>query len=202
MKIHLWQRFLRLTLAISAGVITSGACSTTPSTPTSAVTSASDLLEQVALHIEDLPPGWRVSPPRNETVDGVSGHIVGFHGTNDPDLMWVLVVQEAYDYSSAESAAKAYPTWIKKYLPMLGEGGWQEVSDWDVPNHATREIIACLPANINGNQVTSCRVVAQYQSLIVLVSGNLTKDRWLTVEDFRNMLTAMDQRIVKALKSP
>ena len=198
---HLRQRILRFTLAISAGIITV-ACSTASSTPTSVVTSTSDLLGRVALQAEDLPSGWRMSPPRNAAVDGVPGRIVGFHGSNDPDLMWVLVVQEAYNYSSTESAANAYPTWIKKYLPMLGKRGGQQVSDWDFPNHATQKIIACVPANINGYQVTTCTMVAQYQNLIVTVDGNLTKDRWLTVEDFRTLLAAMDRRIVDALMSP
>lgn len=202
MNKHLWQRVFHLVLAISAGMIASVACSTASSTPASVVTSTSNLLTRATLQIEDFSPGWQMSPPSDEMVDGVPGRIVGFHGSREPDLMWVLVGQEAYSYSSAESAAEAYPAWVKKYLPMLGQGGWQQVSDWDFPNQATQKIIACLPAKINGNQVTSCRVVAQYQNLIVIVYGNLTKDRWLTVEDFRNLLTAMDRRIVEALKSP
>jgi hypothetical protein len=195
------QRVLHLALTISVGMIASVACSTASSTPTSVVTSASDLLARATLQVEDFSPGWRMSPPSDKTVDGVPGRIVGFHGSSDPDLMWVLVGQELYSYSSAGTAAEAYPTWVKKYLPMLGEGGWQQVSDWDFPNQATQKIIACLPVKINGNQVTSCTVVAQYQNLIVIVDGNLTKDRWLTVEGFRNLLASMDRRVVEALKS-
>jgi len=196
------RRSLLLALAISAGIMVSVACSATPPMPASVVASKGDLLTQATLKIGDFPPGWQMSLPRNETMDGIPGRLVGFHGSSDPDLMWVLVGQEAYSYSSAESAAKAYPTWIKKYLPMLGMGGVQKAPDWDFPNQATQKTIACLPAKINGNQVTSCTVVAQYQNLIVIVDGNLTKDRWLTVEGFQNLLVAMDRRIVEALKSP
>jgi hypothetical protein len=125
---------------------------------------------------------------------------VGFHGTDDPDLTWVNVVQQIYLYPDKGSASAAYQTWVSKEFPAMGEkDSWQPAPHLEYPSRADQTTIGCLPVSINGAPVDSCSVVAQYQNGIVIIYGNLTPKRWLTSEDFRNVLMAMDRRASEAL---
>jgi hypothetical protein len=159
-------------------------------------------LSQVMLQVEDLPSGWNGGEVNIKNAPDAIGRITGFHGTTDSHLTWVNVVQRAYLYTSVESASAAYDKWFTQETPALGEkDGWQFAPHLEFPNQANQVSVACLPVYINGAPVDSCRAIAQYQNVITIIYGNLTADRWLTSEGFRNVLMAMDRRIVEVSKS-
>jgi hypothetical protein len=176
------------------------ACSGT-SQPSTIVTSPSDrAFTQAMLQAEDFPSGWTKGPGRDREAAGAIGRSVGFHGTDDPSLTWVNVVQQIYLYPDKGSASAAYQTWVAKEFPAMGEkDSWQPAPHLEYPNRADQTTIGCLPVSVNGAPVDSCSVVAQYQNGIIIIYGNLTPNRWLTSEDFRNVLMAMDRRASEAL---
>jgi hypothetical protein len=58
--------------------------------------------------------------------------------------------------------------------------------------------IACLPGVVNDQSSLACGAIGRYGDMIVILRG-LVKDQWLTITDFRNLLEAMDRRIVTAM---
>jgi hypothetical protein len=199
-KIALSYTNLRLIVIFVSGLFILAACSGT-SQPSTGVTAPNERsFMQALLQAEDFPPGWTKGPGRDREAVGAIGRSVGFHGTDDPSLTWVNVVQQVYLYPDKGSASATYPARVAKEFPEMGEkDSWQPAPHLEFPNHADRMTLACLPVSINGAPVDSCRVVAQYQNMIIIVYGNLTPNRWLTSEDFRNVLMAMDRRASEAL---
>jgi hypothetical protein len=155
------------------------------------------------LGVDDFPTGWTKGSGRTREATGAVGRSVGFHGTDDPNLSWVNVVQQLYLYPDNTSASAAYPKWIAKEFPAMSEpDSWQPAPYLGIPNHADQMMIGCLPVSINGAPVDSCSAVAQYQNMIIIIYGNLTADRWLTNEGFQDVLKAMDRRAQEALTPP
>ena len=198
-RIDIHQVNFRLAAILLSGMLILAACSGASRKPTEAVPSNERIFAQAMLGADDLPPGWAKGTGRDREAPGAIGRSVGFHGTDDPSLSWVNVVQQVYLYPDKGSASAAYQTWVAKEFPAMREkDGWQPAPHLEYPNHADQITIGCLPVIINGASVDSCRVVAQYQNMIIIY-GNLTPDRWLTNEDFRNVLLAMDRHAGEAL---
>ncbi len=59
--------------------------------------------------------------------------------------------------------------------------------------------IACIDSNINGVPFKGCRAIARYQNVIVITSGNVFEDQWLTMDGYRQMLETVDRRVTSVL---
>jgi hypothetical protein len=190
----------RLAVILLTGLFILAACSGAGQQPTEVVPSAESVFAQTMLKVEDFPSGWIKGPGRTREAPGAIGRSVGFHGTDDPNLTWVNVVQQVYVYPDNKSASAAYPKWTAKEFPDMGAAdSWQLAPYLEIPHHADQMMIGCLPVSINGAPVDSCRSVALYQNMIIIIYGNLTAERWLTNEGFQNILKAMDRRVSEVL---
>lgn len=190
----------RLAAVLLSSPFILAACSGAGQQPTETVPSNESVFAKTMLGSDDFPPGWTRGTGRDREAPGAIGRSVGFHGTDDPNLTWVNVVQQVYLYPDNSSASPAYQARVAKKFPAMGQkDGWQPAPHLEFSNHAEQMTIGCLPVSINGVPVDFCRAVAQYQNMIIILYGNLTPDRWLTNEGFQNVLKAMDRRADEAL---
>ena len=180
-----------------------GACTSTPSDSHDATPNAEEMLTKALLTKDDVPAGWYEVKVKPDTAADAIGRAVDFQGASDIGLSWVKLLQEVYLYTTNESATRAYQQLIGQGFPALGKAGsWEPVPEFQALSHADHVTIACLPVQINQESVQSCRSVAQYQTLIVVMYSNLLEDRWMTVEGFKKALSAMDRRAMEALSKP
>jgi hypothetical protein len=143
---------------------------------------------------EDLPLGWHRGRMgiRTEEVAGAEARFLVFYGTWDPDKTWVNVGQEIVLYPDPETAASAYEKRLADYTES-----WSTPSSLDFDSHADQVQVLCFKgATIDGVYHQSCDAVGLYGDLLVILGANVFEDRWLTMEDFRAVLEAMDRQIV------
>jgi len=143
---------------------------------------------------EDLPLGWHRDRRGiwTEKVAGAEARSLVFYGTWDPDKTWVNVGQEIILYPDLEAAASAYEKRLADYTES-----WCTPSNLDFTSHADQVQVLCFTgATINGVHHHSCDAVGLYGDMLVILGANVFEDRWLTRQDFRAVLEAMDRRIV------
>lgn len=195
----IWMRNLLVVVTTAIGTVVLLSCTGPVSNLAGATPSAEDVASQAILSIADLPQDWRKGEVKSTEIPGVTKYTVGFHGTRDPGMTWVNIGQEIYIYSNQDSAITAYEQLIPKEFPVLGDDGWQHAPELEFRNQADQLTTACLPVRINNEPVTSCRTIARYRNMIVVIRSNLYRDRWVTIDRYRKVLESMDQRAIDAV---
>lgn len=167
--------------------------------PTRTRSPAEKIIYASAIQLEDLPKGWRRSDILVENASGAEGRFFIFQGTSDPAQSWINVNETLLVFDSIELARRNYSEQIVKSFPPSAADSWKRIPELEFPHHADEIKVACLPGYINGERVLSCKAVARYRNLVVVVYANVFDDRWLRMSEFRAVLEAMDRRIVAAM---
>jgi hypothetical protein len=160
--------------------------------------SAEEIIMDALLRYSDFPDGWREGALLNRDVAGALGRAVTFRGSRDPIRTWVNTSEEIYRYSTTKAAEEAYSGWSAEYFPTTTDA-WLHAAKIDFLNNADQVTTGCLPVSINGESIMGCRIVARYDNLVIVVIGNTATTGALTDTDFRKVLEAADQRVMKAL---
>lgn len=147
------------------------------------------------IRAEDLPLGWhrdRIGI-RTKEMPGTEARSLAFYGTWDSDKTWIKIRQELILYPSPEAASIAYEKQSMDYTES-----WVTPPELEFNSQANQMYAVCLPGYINGLHHYTCEAVGLYGDIVAILQGNVFDDRWLTMEDFKAVLEAMDRRIVAA----
>jgi hypothetical protein len=153
------------------------------------------------IDVSDLPPRWWHGGAEIEPVEGAVSRTYFFHGSNDPDKLYVNVSQQLAMYPDAASAAAAYPGWVSKEFPAID---WQPPPQVAFQSKADQFDLKCIAVNIDGHPAHSCTALARYGDVISNIYANVFEDKWLTFADFERLLKRADKRLYEGamLKSP
>ncbi len=161
-----------------------------------------DLLFEVALKVENLPPGWyrEQGSIETETVPGGEGRFLWFYNTSARGQSWVNIGEVVRVYPDEPAAEEGWLEQRDKYFPP-GAEGWEERPELSFAYRADEVRVACLEAYVNGYHHYACRAVARYGRVVIVVLGNVFDDRWLTMNEFREVLEAADRRAAEAVRA-
>ncbi len=147
----------------------------------------------------ELPPGWKPGGQTSQSEQGALVRVYWFQHA-EAQVSGATLSEDIAVYPTVVLAQQAYPSMRDVYFPPAYADKWKIYSELSIQHHADEIKTACLPgAQFNGSQNLSCRSIARYQNVIVLTNGVVLPDKVLTLENFREMLEAVDRRIVEVL---
>jgi len=161
--------------------------------PPALLTPDEALLEAILLDTADLPAPWSpedIDTERVSVPNGI-GKILWFRQFFDRP--WINIREEAYVYQSEEAAQQGYENQLSEYVRFELQG-WNAVPAFSFSPHADEIHSSCAEAYINGQHIFSCAVVGRYERIVIVVGGNIFDKRWLTVDQFRQVLITADRK--------
>jgi hypothetical protein len=150
----------------------------------------------------DLPAPWfdGHGSPQITIVDGKEELFYFFHHNRVPDLLHVMIGENLTLYANEEEAHEGY-------VLKLGEGSPSLATDWQenppalqFVHHADELESRCIEGSVDGHHHYACRMLCRYGRLVIGVLGNVYEDQWLTMEEFRQVLIAADERATAAME--
>ncbi len=143
----------------------------------------------------DLPFGWghRWSDSI-KTPDGF-GQRVTYYGANPRSQPYVNVSQRLVYYRTVAYSQAAYLAAVAEAIPAAYADKWVRPPELDFPGRADEMTIACLPGRMEGIYLRSCRFIARYDDVVMIVYANVFEDRWLTMAQFRRLVERVDARV-------
>ena len=151
----------------------------------------------------DLAPrGWKIGGTNSTGKLGTIAHYLWFEMPTARNLSWVSFSEQLAIYPTVNDAIKGYEQWMQATIPPTYQNDWKQEPELEYESSADDLIIRCLPGYIDQLSNLACVEVARYQNVIVLVRGNVFDNQWLTISNFHDVLTAIDQRIIAVLSAP
>jgi hypothetical protein len=149
---------------------------------------------------DDLPNAWGSGSRKTDIYEvpyGMAAERIMRLGFERP---WINVLERVYSYTDEVLAAHAYDEQRAKY-EQLSLHGWEEVPISEFAHQANEAHIACLESVINGlHHYHLCSYIARYETIVIDVGGNIFDRRWLTKEQFRDVLIIADRKAVATLE--
>jgi hypothetical protein len=156
----------------------------------------------------DLPSGWYydttgagIGRLDNER-QGVISRYRTYRGTRDRDLLEVHVSQEIILFPDADQAARSFSAIVEEEVPTK-DWGWPEQVRFE--SEADQFLLVCLDlravladAEKRHRETHWCRSIGRYGAVVSIIWANVFEDKWLTFEDFQNLLTMADTRLTGA----
>ena len=147
----------------------------------------------------ELPTGWKPGGQAPQNVLGTPARIYWFEHAG-AQIGGATLSEKFIVYSTVTLAEQAYPKVHDEYFPPAHADKWKTYPELAIQHHADEIKTACLPgAPFNGSPNLACGSIARYQNVIVLTNGIVLPDKVLTLANFREMLEAVDRRIVEVL---
>jgi hypothetical protein len=116
------------------------------------------------------------------------------------ERLWINVRERIFSYTDETLAARAYGELLAENS-RLSLQGWDEVPIPDFDHRANEAQIGCFEGVINGiHHHYACYYTARYGTIVIEVGGNIFDRRWLTKEQFRDVLIAADRKAGAALE--
>lgn len=186
------------TLGIMFWMTTNGTQLTRTSHPTPTMLEAR--LEAIRIQKTDFPVSdtWQAHEPYAEESSNASASMV--YAYNHNDAFWIKVSQRIQIYPNSTTAQATYDHELREWFTE----GWGKPPGLTFSDHADMMAIRCIEMYIENVHHYPCGAVGLYGDTIIIVLANVFDDRWFMMDDFAQLLTVMDQRIVKAIeqKSP
>jgi hypothetical protein len=151
------------------------------------------LLETVLIGVKDLPDAWysqRIVTEEPYVRDGIGKDIWFYRSRNRP---WVNISADVHVYHNEDAAKRGYQRQLDKYA-HFGLQGWDAMPQIAFSHHADEMHPSCVENNINRTHNFACEVVGRYGRVVIVVGGNIYDKRWLTAEQFRQVLMTADQK--------
>lgn len=153
-------------------------------------------MDALVITAQELPANWTFDMAGTADLHGVEVKKYYFYNTTARDLRWVNIGQTIAIYPDEDQAKSAYPDWVNE---IFVSNAWQPATDLEVSGHADEQLARCIPATVNGISTLSCGQLTRYKNIVIRVLGNTFEKQWLTKNDFRTVLIAIDTRITDAL---
>lgn len=155
-----------------------------------------ELLFDVKLQVEDLPPGWVREGASFVETPGGEGRGFGFVLASAPqELSWVRIGELVFVYESEELARERYSEEVELFSLS---GMWEEVPELMFSHHADEIEVACMETSVNRVRHQSCTAVARYGQVVTVIMASVFEDQWLTMDEFQGVLEAADRRATAA----
>jgi len=155
--------------------------------------------DDIALKGDDLPQGWRGGGLSWYDLNGTQSRLFWFENPAARSQLSVVLSEIFAVYSTTLFAQQSYPGVLDVLFPPAYADEWKTIDELKIPHHADELKTACLQDSMNDNPFLSCRTIARYQNVIVVINGNVFEDKWLTRAGFRALLEAADRRITDVL---
>ncbi len=154
--------------------------------------------DELIIQNDELPYGWKVDGSVTENKFGTKIWRYWFRHVSVQEFTWVNFSEQIAIYSTVETTLEMFDDWGDLIFPP-GADTWEQIPELEFSHHASQMKTACIRIFIDQLPVLSCSTVARYQNVVLVVRGNVFEDQWLTLSDFRNVLEAIDARLVKVL---
>jgi hypothetical protein len=149
---------------------------------------------------DDLPNAWGSGSRETDVYEvphGMAAERIMGLGFERP---WINVYERVFSYGDEMLAISAYNELLSKY-EQLSLQGWNNVPILEFAHQANEAHIACDEGMINGlYHHFACVYIARYGPIVITVNGKAFDRRWLTKEQFRDMLIAADRKAIAALE--
>lgn len=158
-----------------------------------ALTPDEVLLEAVLIDVEDMPDSWRVADTdieQHDVPDGIGKGISFEHFRNRP---WINIRGDVYVYRDDNAAKQGYRTQRERFSRFELQG-WEILPQLEFAYHADEIQLSCTEGYIDQEHHFVCETVGRYGRVVIRVGGNIFDDRWLTAEQFRQVLVTADQK--------
>jgi hypothetical protein len=147
----------------------------------------------------DLPASYNLRDGKPIDVSGAVAREVVYFGADPRSQPWVNVSQTMAIYPNREASRTGYEAAAAEDIPPQYADAWIRISELQYKGHADKILAACLPGQINGIPVQSCRIVGLYGDSVLRLWGNVFEDRPITMAQFRRLLERVDRRMTNAL---
>lgn len=165
--------------------------------PTPMLTPDEAILEAVLLDVDDLPWGPEAVDIERPLVSSGIGKDIRYDLFRDRP--WINVRVCAYIYQTEEIAQKGYKAQISQYARFELQG-WEVMPEITFFHHADEMHPSCTEGYFDGQHHFACDVVGRYGRVVIEVGGNIYDKRWLTAEQFREVLIKADQKANQSRK--
>lgn len=155
------------------------------------------LLEAVLIDGDDLPWGPEAIDIEQPVVQNGIGKGVGFRLNRDRP--WINIRTDVYVYQTEDTAKQGYQIQCDRFTRYELQG-WEAMSAIAFLHHADEIRSFCTEGYINGEHHFACEVVGRYGRVVTIVGGNIYDKRWLTAEQFREVLIKADQKANQSRK--
>ena len=129
-------------------------------------------------------------------VLGGEGRFLWFNHTSARGESWINIGEVVLVYPDEEQAREGWAKQREKYFPSEA---WEEIPELVFPYRADEMEVRRLEGYVNGFHHHACGAVGRYGRVVIVVLGNVFDDRWLTMEEFREVLEAADRRAAEAV---
>jgi RHS repeat-associated protein len=180
-------------------LLTRSAGTTNLSLPSGELKPLTAWTNELIVQNDELPPGWQVDIWAWDELVGMPSRVFGYKYPAALGQPGLNLKERVVVYSTTLLAQQAYPRVLDTYFPPHAADEWKTMPELTIPHHAEEMKMACIDSNINGIAFKGCRSVARYQNVIVITSGNVFEDQWLTMDGYRQMLETVDRRVTSVL---
>lgn len=165
------------------------------STPVGTLKPIMHWTDDLVLSDSEVPSGWRYGGGSVDGKFGIGTRYYWFEYVPERDKQWLTIAQLFGVYRTEVQATEVYSQWLEAYFPSTTSNQWLFAPDLSFGQYASQSWIACLSLSINFMPMRTCTGIARYENLVVMITGNVFEDRWLTAQGFSKTLMAADRRI-------
>ncbi|MBK7200585.1 MAG: hypothetical protein IPH87_08365 [Anaerolineae bacterium] len=159
-------------------------------------------LERGLMDATDLPSGWsRQSIGVPNDLKGGIARYREYQGPPRSAMPFVRAGQSISLYVNEEISRAAYEEAVAAMIPVGYADKWPWPSELNFTTHADQISIGCSPSVFNDIKAITCRMTARYGNLVTTLDGQVFKDRWLTMAQFRHLLERVDAKM-EAIREP
>ncbi len=195
MKRSTWQAlgFVLMLPAVLFGVL----WVTLTTKPAPSLTQDEALLEAVLIDVDDLPWGPESIEIEQPVVQNGIGKDIWFRLFRDRP--WVNVSEGVYIYQTEAAAKQGYTALLNEYAGFKLQE-WEAIPQIVFSDHADEMRPCCAEGYFDGQHHFACEIVGRYGRIVIAVGGNIYDKRWLTAEQFREVLIRADQKANQSRK--
>jgi len=170
---------------------------TLTSKPTPALAPDEAILEAILLKVDDLPWGPEAVDIKRPLVSNGIGKVIWYRLFRDRP--WINISEGVYVYQTETAAMQGYETLLSEYASFKLQG-WEAMPQITFLHHADEMHPSCAEGYFDGQHHFACEIVGRYGRVVIAVGGNIYDKRWLTAEQFREVLTRADQKAHQSRK--
>lgn len=204
MRIKKRQTFMRLLGIIAVGVVGIVGyqliLKPPPEPPDASAVSDVELVMLLLIEPQNLPTPWRPDLIHTNSLSVPEGLGASRWFAESGNRTWVNVFQDVFVFPHSVQAERYYDEQVEEYGTLEFQG-WDSMPTLRFAHHADATHLACHESYVNNHHHFGCYVVGRYGRIVTVVGGHIFDRKWLTAEQFRQVLIEVDSKLVEQLES-
>ena len=149
-----------------------------------------DFPYDLMIGLADLPKGFQYGDSGFPEIESAKSFYLTYG--RDSDKLGALIRHQITIYPDIEAAQRSLPVWENEWFT----DSWSQTEESKFRPSDQEDIysLKCLPAQIDGRQSKSCRMLQQHNNLVILVLVNIDSEN-MSFAEFDTVLKRLDSRL-------